>query len=293
MIRVDVSASEFPPVRFDGTPYVRVGPSSRKAFAAEERLLVERRQSNDLTYDQRPVPAASVEDLDGELFNSTYLRAAVAVEVLDENDRTAAEQLASLRLATAEAVPTVAGLVTLGLSPAAFVPGSYLQFVRYAGLDVDAEISDHVEMHGNLPAVLGQVESKLMSLVETAVVDEAGFRQRDMPTYPFDALREVVVNALVHRSYEANGPVRVLWFDDRVEVVNPGGPYGQVTDENYDRINDYRNPVLAEAAKNLGYMNRFGRGVGLIRTRLAANGNPFARYEITPEYWSVVLEARR
>lgn len=292
VIRVDVTASDFPPVRFDGSPKVRVGPSTRTASPAEERVLVERRQSRDLTFDQQPVLAATVDDLDGELFASTYLPAAVSREVIAENQRSPVEQLASLRLATPDGVPTVAGILVFGLDPTTFLPGAYAQFVRYAGTDVTADVGDHHAMRGNLLSVLSELESKLSGLISTGLVSAEGFRQVDVPTYPFDAIRETIVNALVHRTYEANGPTRVLWFDDRIEVVNPGGPYGQVTDSNFDRINDYRNPVLAEAAKNLGYMNRFGRGVTLVRRALEANGNPAPEFEIEPRYWSVIMRAR-
>jgi ATP-dependent DNA helicase RecG len=292
VIRVDVTASDFPPVRFKGTPYVRVGPSSRQAHPAEERVLVERRQAADITFDQRPVRSATTDDLDLEFFASTYLPAAVSAEVREENQRTPIEQLASLRLSTPEGTPTVAGIVVLAYEPVAQLPGAYVQFVRYAGVDVAADVHDQAEIQGNLSLVLSKTQAKLESLITTSLVETGDFRQRDVPNYPLDALRECVVNAVVHRTYEANASVRVIWFDDRVEILNPGGPYGVVTDENFGRVNDYRNPTLAEAARNLGYMNRFGRGVSLVRERLKANGNPPPEYAIEPHHWSVTIRAR-
>lgn len=292
VIRVNVSPSSSPPVRFDGTVQVRVGPSSRPAFPAEERILVERAQAVAATFDQRPVPGTSSRDLDLEFFASTYLPAAVSAEVLEENQRDQAHQLASLRMANTDSVPTAAGLVVLGYAPTAWLPGAYVQFVRYAGVDPASEPVDQDELHGNLRQILTRLEERLRGLITNAVVDSEGFEQSDVPSYPFAALREVIVNALVHRSYEMGGPVLVRWFSDRVEVTNPGGPYGVVTDANFDRITDYRNPLLAEAAKNLGYMNRFGRGVALVRGRLAENGNPPPEYGIEPTFWSVIIKAR-
>ena len=292
VIRVDVTASHSPPVRFDGTVYVRVGPSTRQAFVADERVLAERRQGADLPSDQRAVSSAGLDDLDLELFRSTYLPVAVSAQVIDENERPVEHQLASLRLASAEGVPTVAGLVVLGLDPTAHVPGAYVQFIRYAGTDVTSDIPDQVEIRGNLATILTRLEAKLSSLITTALVQGEGFKQHDVPSFPFDAIREMLVNALVHRSYQANSAVRVHWFDDRLEIINPGGPYGQVTNTNFDRINDYRNPTLAEAAKNLGYMNRFGRGVSLVRAVLERNGNPEPEFAIEPQFWSVIMRAR-
>jgi len=139
---------------------VTVGPSTRTASPAQERLLVERRQSRDLSFDQQPVAAAMVDDLDGELFASTYLPAAVSREVIAENRRSPVEQLASLRLATPDGVPTVAGILLLGLDPTTFLHGAYAQFVRYAGTDVTAEVADHHEMRGNLLSVSSRPSSR-------------------------------------------------------------------------------------------------------------------------------------
>jgi ATP-dependent DNA helicase RecG len=77
----------------------------------------------------------------------------------------------------------------------------------------------------------------------------------------------------MHRSYEAtNAPVRVYWFDDRIEIHNPGGPFGSVTVENFGQpgITDYRNPNLAEALRALGYVQRFGAGIAIARKRFGA-----------------------
>ncbi len=124
-----------------------------------------------------------------------------------------------------------------------------------------------------------------------------GLRDLDLELFrstylPAAVSPEVVVNALMHRNYEtSNAPVSIRWFADRVEITSPGGPFGAVTAENFDRRNDYRNPGLAAAMKELGYVNRFGRGIGLVRSTLAANGNPSAEFAIEPTYWGVTVRA--
>jgi ATP-dependent DNA helicase RecG len=100
-------------------------------------------------------------------------------------------------------------------------------------------------------------------------------RHDEHPDYPVAAIRELALNAVVHRTYEGTGaPVRINWFRDRVEIQNPGGLYGQVTPENYLHVSDYRNPVLAEAMKILGYVERFGVGIARAEAALHRNGNP-------------------
>lgn len=81
----------------------------------------------------------------------------------------------------------------------------------------------------------------------------------------------------MHRNYEQTAtPVRIMWFNDRIEIISPGGPYGSVTRENFGRpgITDYRNPTIAEALKTLNFVERFGIGIKIARKELAQNGNP-------------------
>jgi len=80
-----------------------------------------------------------------------------------------------------------------------------------------------------------------------------------------------------------NAPVRVYWFSDRIEIYNPGGPFGQVTPENFGTpgITDYRNPYLAEAMKTLGYIQRFGMGINLARSQMEKNGNPPPEFDLS------------
>lgn len=290
---VEVHASPSPPVRFDGRVFVRVGPSTRGATPDEERLLAERRRAADLPFDQRALAGTGLSDLDLELFRSTYLPAAVNPEVAQENRRSVTDQLASLRLLdAAQGIPTVLGVLLVGYDPSAWIPGAYVQFVRYEGGDAASPVQDHEELRGNLIDQLDALGRLLPANIRTAIREAAGLRQQDAPDYPLAALRELFVNALMHRNYEtSNAPARILWFADRVEITSPGGPYGAVTAENFDRRNDYRNLAIAAAMKDLGYVNRFGRGLGLVRSTLADNGNPAAEFAIERTYWAVTVKA--
>ncbi|MBI3257540.1 MAG: TetR family transcriptional regulator [Actinobacteria bacterium] len=215
----------------------------------------------------------------------------MAQEVLAENERPLEHHLAALRLLDqATEVPTVLGILAIGYDPTAFIAGAYLQFVRYRGDDESAPIADDEELRGNLIGQLSTLERLLKANITTAVVDAGGLTQHDRPTYPLPALREVILNAYAHRNYESsNAPIGVRWFDDRVEVLSPGGPFGAVTATNYRQRNDYRNPSLAAALKHLGYVNRFGRGMALIEKLLVDNGKPPAEFEIDGQWWSVTL----
>jgi ATP-dependent DNA helicase RecG len=290
-VHVRVEAARMRPVRFDGVVWVRVGTSTRRATREEEIILAERSRAGDASFDQRPLAATGLSDLDVELFRSTYLPAAVNVDVLAENDRSVEQQLASLGFLDLRAGEArVLGLLVVGFDSSAAVPGAYVQFVRYEGNDQASNVVDQEELRGNLIGILDTLGRILTANIRTAVREVGGLRQKDQPDYPLNALREVVLNALTHRDYEHfNAPVRVLWFDDRIEITSPGGPFGVVTKDTFDRRNDYRNPALAAAMKTLGYVNRFGRGIALVRVALERNGNPPAEFDVEDTYWSVTV----
>ena len=117
------------------------------------------------------------------------------------------------------------------------------------------------------------------------------FKRTDHVAIPPRALREIIANAIIHRNYESNSPIRFFWFKDRVEISNPGGPYGEVKLENFanERDTGYRNPVLTAVVKNLGFIDQFGSGIGKAKRHMAANGNPPIEFDPYPEMVRVVL----
>jgi len=218
----------------------------------------------------------------------------VSQEVIEENERPLTQQLASMRLTDTSGTPTILGELIAGFDPVSYVPGAYVQFIRYQGADMDASVSDDQELRSHLIDISLRLEALLRSNLRTRVVPVGDLRETHMPDYPIEALREACMNAVMHRNYETSyAPVRIAWFDDRIEVSNPGGPFGQVRTDNFDRVNDYRNPSLAAAMKALGYVNRFGRGIGRIRTSLMRNGNPSAEFTIDDSSWTVTLRTAR
>ena len=111
--------------------------------------------------------------------------------------------------------------------------------------------------------------------------------------YPAVALHELLINALIHRNYDASTtPVYVNHFDDRIEIHNPGSLYGDLTREQFPAGTSYRNPVLAEAAKTLGFANRFGRGIALAQDLLIKNQSPPLQYTIGENHLVMIIRRR-
>ncbi len=278
-----VEPSDAPPVRFEGRTYIRVGPRRAIATPEEERRLNEKRRARDLPFDLHPFPSASLDDLDLNQFEREYLPVALARDILDANQRSLTQQLISLRFATPETnpSPTSLGLLVIGKEPRQFIPGFYIQFLRFDGTEMLDPIQDSQEVTGSLVSLLRQIDEVLRINISTASNITQQPLEVQKPDYPIVALQQVIRNAVMHRSYEAtHAPTRVYWFRDRIEIHSPGGLFGQVNRQNFGQVTDYRNPHLAEAMKNLGYVQRFGLGIPLTQQELKKNGNPPADFNI-------------
>ncbi len=274
-----VQPSDAPPIRYQGRVWVRVGPRLAPATPEEERRLSEKRRSRDLPFDATPVWNATLEDLDPDLFRSTYLPASVAPEILEENQRSPEQQMESLRLITRHDgvwYPTVLGLLVAGTDPRRCLPGAYVQFLRVDGTELSDPIPDSADFSAPLPQLIRILEDKLEAAIHIAR-DPTAAVEVPRPNYPITAIRQLVRNALLHRNYHGtHAPVRIDWYSDRVEIQSPGGPYGRVTSANFGTpgVNDYRNPHLAEAMKHLNLVQKFGVGIQIARKEMERNGNP-------------------
>ncbi len=292
---VIVEPSDVPPVRLNGRIWVRVGTRRATATREEERRLSEKRRSRDLPFDIHPLPSATLDDLNLNLFQQEYLPASLPADILEQNQRSIAQQLASVRFTNRvepPISPTILGMLVVGINPRAFIPGSYLQFLRIEGTDLTDPIKDQKEIFGTLSQVLIQLDETLQTHISIASDITSQSREIKQPDYPVVALQQLVRNAVLHRNYEStNAPVRITWFSDRIEIQNPGGPFGQVNRENFGQpgVTDYRNPNLAEAMKNLGYVQRFGMGIPLARKELQKNGNPPPEFIVEDAHLLVIV----
>lgn len=292
-----VQPADAPPVRFKGTVWVRVGPRRGVANPDEERRLNEKRRFKDLPADLRPFESASISELDELLFRRVYLPASISAETLEQNQRDFEHQLIATKFAQSgpSSHPTVLGLLTVGKSPTDWIPGAYVQFLRIDGTELGDPTKAAREVRGPLPDLMQDMEELIKINIQTAVDFTSGAVERQTPDYPLVALQQIARNAVLHRSYEnTNAPVRMYWFNDRVEIHNPGGPFGQVTKSNFGKAgaNDYRNPNLAAVLKELGYVQRFGVGIAIARQEMQKNGNPPIEFQVEDSFVAAILRRR-
>ena len=276
---VEVLPSDLPPVRYKGRVYVRVGPRKAVANEQEERILSERRVALARSFDARPCAEAGLGDLALGQFDA-YRRESVDAETIAANHRSVEQQLASLRLFDADRnCPTNAGLLLIGKNPRFFLPGAYVQYLRLPGSTLTDLPEDQAEVSGDLLSMLTELGARARLLIQHTLRPAKALQEKMLGDYPEQALRELLMNAVMHRNYDSNTPVRFYAFSDHIEIQSPGGLYGEATQENFPTRNSYRNPVIAEAMKSLGFVNRFGYGVQRAQALLAENGNPPAAFE--------------
>ena len=279
----EVQPSEFPPVRYRGRIWVRVGPRKSIASEAEEKILTERRLSNIHTFDAMPCLGTTMSDLDVSLIKKEFLPKAIAEEVLAEDKRPIEEQLISLGLYDLRYnCPTNGAIILFGVNSERYLHGSYVQYVRFKGKDRAGDIINEHKFSGNLCRELVKIDTFIeTSISQKRPIPVSVLREETVSKYPYWATRELLMNSVMHRDYETNAPVLFYEYDDRIEVQNPGGLYGKASPANFPNVSDYRNPFIAEAMKVLGYVNRFSRGIYRVQKELAENGNGEASFDFS------------
>lgn len=288
---VEVQPSDMPPVRYKGTIWVRISPRKGRAHEQDERMLTEKRVARAHTFDMLPFPEANLSDISIRLFNE-YLNQVVAPEVIEANHRTIEEQLSSLRLFDpSRKCPTTSGILLFGNNPRFFLPGAYVQFLRFPGTTMTEMPVDQAEFSGDMRTVFDGLRDKFRACNRVGMKSGIGFQDQLTPDYPEWSVRELLHNAVIHRDYQSNTPVRFYWFSDRIEIQSPGGLYGEVTPGTFMSRNSYRNPVMAEALKAMGYVNRFGFGIQRAQKLLADNGNPPAEFSFEDRVVAVTVRS--
>lgn len=294
---VKVEPSNSPPMRYKGVIHIRTGPRQDIANAQDERTLNEKRRNGDRPFDLYTIPSANISDLNLGQFNYEYLPQAVSQEILEQNERTINEQLAATKMTNGvdDPTPTVLGILTIGKKPQDFLFGSYIQFLRIDGDELSDEIIDSAEIRGAISDQIRRLDEKLMGHNRVAVDITSGPVEKRTADYPIEALQQITRNAIMHRTYEGtNAPVRVSWFNNRVDVISPGGVFGSVTADNFGHpgVTDYRNPNLAEAMRTLGFVQRFGMGIPIAKRLLLENVNPAPEFTIRDTFIHATIYSR-
>ncbi len=211
-------------------------------------------------FEVRLVPEASLSDLD----ESQVMEYARQVGNIPEGETEQAIDFlvrrGCLKRQGSDLQLTYAALLLFGRYPEQWLPNASILAGRFPGAALSGTYIKR-EITGNLPTQLRQAEEFLRANLKT-VVRLVGFQHEECPEYPFDAVRELLVNAVAHRDYNLQGDnIHLNIFANRLEISSPGTLPGPVTLKNLLEARFARNAIISQVLSDLGYVERLGYGL--------------------------------
>lgn len=292
--------------------YVRVGSTSRLATREQQARLFE--SGGMLHAEMLPVSGSSLNELDQARLVDYLVNIAGDLTAPDSpNDWE--QRLVGLGFMTERQdgppVCTIAGLVLFGRSPRRSLRQAGVRWMSFAETSMDYQAQDDTLLDGPLVALWegkpgagrNVVENGLLErlidrmrpfISEEAAVLTEGLRREPTDRYPFEALREALLNAFVHRDWTRSVEVEVINFADRLEVKSPGALQNSMTIEKMlAGQRSPRNPIIIEIMRDYGYVDARGMGVRRKIVPLTKNfAGKDADFELTDDFLRVVIPAR-
>ena len=248
----------------DGRYYIRSGARCRAA--SREELLRLFQGTRALFYDEQPLPWLGLRDIDLDEV-ALYLEATQQQDLGEDLPRL----LRAWRLYDGTH-PTVGGIVLFGRKPQSVLESTRMVVGAVAGDDIGGDFIDRKDLSGGLFDLAAQAEAFLGLYLRTGH-EIVGFQPEKREEIPAAALREAVVNALIHRDYTIPGPTRTFVLADRVEVRSPGRPPNSVDAEAMRAgVHVTRNPHIYSRVADAQLATRAGTGIRRITRLLRENG---------------------
>lgn len=262
VILINVREASEKPVFFRGKAYKRIGRSNHKLSASEIRKLA-KESGKKVYWDEQVCEWAGLKDIDEEKVKTFLKRRSDFSGVSVPTDITQTlETMRAVKKVNNKLVPTHLGLLFFGREPQRFVPSSEIKVARFKGTDM-VEFIDEARIKTTHLEALDEVENFVKKNTRKAI-KIVEFERYDIPEYPYEAVREAVVNALAHRDYGVTGAtVRVLIFDDRIEIDNPGVPPFSIKE--IEGKHFARNQFICRRFHDVGEMEEYGTGISKMR----------------------------
>lgn len=281
------------------TYYIRIGRETREARNGLLRELLVRKKALD-PWDRRANAEASLNDVDLLTLRDYLQRMGLWDPKKPVEDYLSPDQSLSVfvppltgrRKLTEELLPRNFTLLLFCSRATRFFPGAYSIFSVYPGLDRSEPVAEKVEITGTVIEQAWRLIDRLNTESYTAF--DKTSPQPNLQKYPSRALQESVVNALVHRDYESDQPVRVTVFVDRVEISSPGSLPRVVNRERFEQGQAtayWRNQALAYFFNKLQLAQGEGQGIPTILRTMREAGCPTPKFEVGEESVLYVLPA--
>ena len=184
-------------------------------------------------------------------------------------------------------LPSYAGILFFCENPQEYIPNSGLRIAWFEDEEMQIE-KDSKEFAGPLWRIVDEVENYLTKNLKLVRGVFAGFKRTDIFEYPVKAVREIIINALIHRNYFIQADVRIFILPDKMIIKNPGSFPPGTTPENPEHI--ARNSLLCQYMHEWGYIEKYG--VGIERVKKICSEHPLVsvRFELKQYYTEVIFE---
>ncbi|MFH1309969.1 MAG: RNA-binding domain-containing protein [Candidatus Omnitrophota bacterium] len=256
----------------EGAALIRKGTMDIKPSNYDIQLLFSKR--NKLKFEEEIVDGATLEDIDFKKiskFRNEYFKN--RKKRLSGEDMDIMRQFGCIKRVDKKDIPTVTGIVCFGKIPQQFFSLDYIHIFRYGAPEKDssAKMGDNYIDKGTVSEMIREAYEYIVEELNKELIpykNPATGRREYIPKYPYLVIREAIANAVTHKEYHPfirNG-IDVLWFSDRIEILNPGLLLDPITPENIYLIrNKQRNSNIARILTGYGYVEQIGEGMQLFK----------------------------
>lgn len=265
--------------------YVRVGDGDRQMSEYEvySYEAFKKKIHDELRNDSR----ATADDIDTDTFSEYLLQLKKKKQNLSGLKK---DKIQALQGFVVDGKPTLAGVMLFGDYPQAYYPQLSVTAVVVPGTQksetgsVSERFIDNMRIDGTIVQMLNDTLNFIRrNMKVNTIIDENTGKRRDRTEYPVIAVRELVLNALIHRDYSIHTdftPITVTMYSDRMEIENPGGLYGRMTLDQLGKVSaDTRNPFLANALEIMGETENRYSGIPTVINAMAEANLPAPKFE--------------
>ncbi|MCY4569136.1 MAG: helix-turn-helix domain-containing protein [Candidatus Poribacteria bacterium] len=288
VLLIRISESSLKPVSVRGVCYKRVGNSNR--VMSPQEIAQMHLNATGQSWDQLLVTRAGIDDIDEKKVEWYLIRRETTRNVAKPQDMSQTALLRNIDGLSDEDIPTHAGILFFSKYPQRFFQNAQLRVVRFKGISVTHPVIDRLDCSGALWEMVDAAEEFIRKNIRLlSLRTSRSFQRDDKFEYPLAALREAIINALIHRNYQKHSDVRVFIFDNRVEVINPGTfPEGVSPDT---PVHEPVNPILSRFMYDIGFIERYGSGIRMMKRLSGEWGNKEPRYEFHPLQTTIIFES--
>lgn len=263
IIAIEVPQGEDKPYNCSSGYFRRLDGTTQKMTNHELRIMFQEHEK--ISFEEKTNRSVSWKDISREKIRNFLKEADISIrKIIPQNILTSLSLVQKGRI-------TNAGALMFASRVDKFIPHAESIFAAFKGTD-KTNIYDRHDVKDDLLIQFNEAVAFLKKHLNVRS-EIQGFDRSDIYEIPLDALREAVVNAIVHRNYTINGTsIYVRIFDDRVEIENPGGLANGITKRDFAKSSVRRNPLIADLFNRMGKVERMGSGIERMRELMRDTG---------------------